>query len=422
MARDSTTQSSLISPSAAPRAGAGPRRVLHRHVAVVPMHLHRGLIRAGCIAALAAIWVSAVPRASAQQATASDDLADGWPGSVPLSAPPLPAPPAAMPVESPWTTPPGPALDEAGGSSHRYEPTGNGPRVTTGSDPRAAAPDHAMAATANASDVPRPAAAERVAIPDDLSWDEDAGAAETAAAAATLAAAATTTKATTTAAMAGASPATSLEAAAYLSPAAIGPSTDSAHRPPATNAAPLALGPRGPSTRLDPDSRRADGGFRGLTTGVGGSKALVSTAGSLAIVLGLFFVVAWLLRRHAPSGAQLLPSEALEVLGRVPLSNRQQMQLVRLGNKLLLLWVAPTGVETLTEVSDPVEVDALVAVCRTRRGASSAAEFRQLLAQLSHERTPPEFIDSSGPPRGEHQRLVQEVARSRSAAWERTHV
>lgn len=162
--------------------------------------------------------------------------------------------------------------------------------------------------------------------------------------------------------------------------------------------------------------------MRGLTTGVGGSKTLVSTAGSLAIVLGLFFVVAWLLRRHAPSGAQLLPSEALEVLGRVPLSNRQQMQLVRLGNKLLLLWVAPTGVETLTEVSDPVEVDALVAVCRTRRGASSAAEFRQLLAQLSHERTPPELIDSSGPPRGEHQRLVQEVARSRSAPWEQTHV
>ena len=54
-----------------------------------------------------------------------------------------------------------------------------------------------------------------------------------------------------------------------------------------------------------------------------------------------------------PPARSLLPKEAVELLGRAPLAGRQQMQLVRVGNKLLLVALSPAGAETLTEITEP---------------------------------------------------------------------
>lgn len=92
--------------------------------------------------------------------------------------------------------------------------------------------------------------------------------------------------------------------------------------------------------------------------------SFVNAATSLGIVLGLFLMVMWAVRRGMPKGDGLLPREAVEVLGRAPLVGRQQVHLVRCGNKMVLLNVTPTGVETLTEISDPAEVDRLHSICQ----------------------------------------------------------
>lgn len=105
---------------------------------------------------------------------------------------------------------------------------------------------------------------------------------------------------------------------------------------------------------------------------------------SLAIVLGLFLLVAWALRRGMPRGTMLLPLEAVEVLGRAPLAGRQQVHLVRCGNKVLLVSVAPGNVETLTEITDPEEVERLVALCQ-RSGGSVGASFRQVFGQFAKQ-------------------------------------
>ena len=103
----------------------------------------------------------------------------------------------------------------------------------------------------------------------------------------------------------------------------------------------------------------------------GGPQSAVTLAGSLALVLGVFFLVVWLFRRALPQGRGLLPPEAFEVLGRAPLANRQQAQLLRCGNKLLLVCVGAAGAETLTEITDPAEVERLVEVCRGGRAAGA---------------------------------------------------
>src|SRR5262245_36600842 len=74
------------------------------------------------------------------------------------------------------------------------------------------------------------------------------------------------------------------------------------------------------------------------------SGALGTVAGSLGIVLGLFFVLVWFSRRFSPANGGQLPKEAVETLGRAPFSSKQQLQLLRVGNKLLLVVHSPAGV------------------------------------------------------------------------------
>jgi len=125
------------------------------------------------------------------------------------------------------------------------------------------------------------------------------------------------------------------------------------------------------------------------------SSALGTVAGSLGVVLGLFLVVAWCMRRFSPAGSALLPKEVVELLGRSPLAGRQQMQLVRIGNKLLLVALSPGGAETLTEITDATAVEHLTALSRRRQPNSSTAAFQQALANLGNEPAERGFIGST---------------------------
>jgi len=130
--------------------------------------------------------------------------------------------------------------------------------------------------------------------------------------------------------------------------------------------------------------------------GSGGLASVVTVASSLAIVLGVFFLVAWGLRRAGyPLGAAastVLPGEVFEVLGRAPMASRQQVHLLRCGNKLVLVSVTPAGAETLTEVTDPVEVDRLAGLCRQAHPHSATAAFRQVLGQFTAARPSGGFL------------------------------
>jgi flagellar biogenesis protein FliO len=113
--------------------------------------------------------------------------------------------------------------------------------------------------------------------------------------------------------------------------------------------------------------------------------SLVTGAASLGIVLGLFLLVVLVVRRGMPKNAALLPTEAVEILGRAPLVGRQHVHLVRCGNKILLLCASNTGVETLTEITDPLEVDRLSGICQQMRPHGVTASFRQVFQQFEND-------------------------------------
>ena len=115
------------------------------------------------------------------------------------------------------------------------------------------------------------------------------------------------------------------------------------------------------------------------------SYAPSAVVGSLALVLALFFIATFLWRRATPSGSGLLPPEVVQVLGRAPLAGRQQMHLIRCGHKLLLVSISAAGAETLTEITDPTEVDRLAGVCQQARPESATSTFRHVFQQLGRD-------------------------------------
>jgi flagellar biogenesis protein FliO len=158
--------------------------------------------------------------------------------------------------------------------------------------------------------------------------------------------------------------------------------------PSTTNKQSLRLAPRSESSRQGVDRPAAPTP----------TSAVVTVIGSLSAVLGVFLVVVWCSKKFSPQGASILPKEAVELLGRAPLSPRQQMQLVRVGHKLLLVSISPTGVEPLTEITDAAEVEHLISLCHRGKSNSSTAIFLQTLSELSSEPAPRGFVGPTPAP------------------------
>ncbi len=115
----------------------------------------------------------------------------------------------------------------------------------------------------------------------------------------------------------------------------------------------------------------------------GGStlKMLLSVGSSLLIVLGLFLGVAWLARKTMNTTLGGLPKQVVSILGRTPLAPRQQLVLVRFGSKLVLVSMIQGEARTISEITDPLEVDQLAGLCESHQPGSITQSFRSILQQ-----------------------------------------
>jgi len=177
---------------------------------------------------------------------------------------------------------------------------------------------------------------------------------------------------------------------------------------------------RKPSLSLSPPSRsdRTAPGTRGGRTGL--LRSLITVGSSLAVVLGLFFLVAWAMRRATPRGSALLPSEVVEVLGRAALATRGQVHVLRFGSKLLLVSISTSGVETLAEITDAEEVDRLAGLCRQAHPQSATAAFRQVFQQFSKQHAGSGFVDDDS--RADVRPANTGIPRAKQGTWEENDV
>lgn len=125
--------------------------------------------------------------------------------------------------------------------------------------------------------------------------------------------------------------------------------------------------------------------------------------GALAVVLGLLVILRLAIRRLGGTlGAAGRPSGVVEVMARYPVARGQQLVVLKLGRRVVLLHQSKSEMTTLSEVSEPDEVASLLA--RIEAGERAAdGRFPKLLKRLvaddraDADRFPPtpEGVDSA---------------------------
>ena len=136
-------------------------------------------------------------------------------------------------------------------------------------------------------------------------------------------------------------------------------------------------------TKRTPLTSRKSASALAEGTGSGGNtlKMLFSVGSSLLIVIGLFLGVAWCYRKTLNTTMGGIPKQVVSVLGRTAIAPRQQLILVRFGSKLVLVSMVQGETRTLSEITDPLEVDQLAGACESHQPHSLTNSFRSILSQ-----------------------------------------
>lgn len=106
--------------------------------------------------------------------------------------------------------------------------------------------------------------------------------------------------------------------------------------------------------------------------------SMLQTVLGLAFVLCLIWIVAAWAKKFFPSATGGLPPEAIQVLGQRTIGQRQMLQLIRCGSRILVVGSTAQGLTTLSEITDPVEVDYLTGLCQQQQTNSVSSAFSQL--------------------------------------------
>jgi flagellar biogenesis protein FliO len=126
---------------------------------------------------------------------------------------------------------------------------------------------------------------------------------------------------------------------------------------------------------------------------------------ALAAIIGLIVLVSYAVRRYMP-GVRALGGSAVRVLQRTPLSSKQSLALVQIGQRLVLIGITPERISSLAVIEDAEECARLRARAGTARVAGDA-DFGAALSREADkfERAPVE----AGLPRAESTRRLQDT-------------
>lgn len=89
----------------------------------------------------------------------------------------------------------------------------------------------------------------------------------------------------------------------------------------------------------------------------GAASAVGQTLFWLLVVIGLILLLAFLAKRVG--GIQLQNAGAIKILSMMPVGNKERIALIQVGNKQLLIGIAPGRVNTLLVLEEPIGKTAL---------------------------------------------------------------
>lgn len=137
-----------------------------------------------------------------------------------------------------------------------------------------------------------------------------------------------------------------------------------------------------PTRRISRPTESVAGNGTADQGGSGVGSSMLKTIACLVLVIGLILVLAKLFGRQTGALRLGLPKDAVEVLGRASLDSRQHIYLVRLGAQLLVLGSSSGELRTLSEITDPVQVDLLAGACKQHSSTPSTG-FMDVIRRFS---------------------------------------
>lgn len=129
-----------------------------------------------------------------------------------------------------------------------------------------------------------------------------------------------------------------------------------------------------------------------------GGGSILTTITALAGIIVVILVASRLWQKHGPKLGGGLSNEVLELLGKRHLDPRQCIYMLRIGGRIIVVGSSPAGLNTLAEITDPVDVDLLAGACRKNVSDHGTAPSFATVLQRQHEAasTSPTHGNSAG--------------------------
>ncbi len=113
---------------------------------------------------------------------------------------------------------------------------------------------------------------------------------------------------------------------------------------------------------------------------------VIQVIGALAIVLSLLFVTRFLLTRASKGmGGGGRPSGVVEILARYPVARGQQLLLIKLARRVLLVHQNGTAMTTLSEITEANEVAVLLGRVEAGSAKKDAPRFKAIFNKFANE-------------------------------------
>ena len=127
------------------------------------------------------------------------------------------------------------------------------------------------------------------------------------------------------------------------------------------------------------------------------SSWILQTITALGVVLALIVALRFVIQRVTGLRPAPMTTRLVEVLARSPIAPRTHLLFLRIHQRIVVATQSPAGMQTLTELTDPQEVAAIMAQVQAARPASISRSFQHLLGRLDRDYVPDEPADGAEP-------------------------
>ncbi len=129
----------------------------------------------------------------------------------------------------------------------------------------------------------------------------------------------------------------------------------------------------------------------------------------LLAVLVLIAAIALFLKKFLPTRRLMAGSQVLRIVARTHVTPKQQLMLIKLGRRMVLLGVSPDRISTLSTVDDPEQVALLLGEVASSQANSASRAFVESMGEEAdtYEELPEE--DATSATRGQVHGLLEKV-------------